>query len=85
MPKKLEIINLYNNNNYEEFQIVLDDYLKLLEQYASKGLGIVFDPIIFEITIELLVKTNKKDIARKYIKYAPKEHLIPLKDDLGME
>jgi len=85
MPKKLEIINLYNNNNYEELQIVLDDYLKLLEQYASKGLGIVFDPIIFEITIELLVKTNKKDIARKYIKYAPKEHLIPLKDDLGME
>jgi len=85
MPQKQEIISLYNDNNFEELNIILDDYLKALELYAGKGLGIVFDPVIFEITIELLIKMDKKKSAQTYIKYAPKEHLIPLKDDLGMK
>lgn len=85
MPQKQEIINLYNDNNLEELKVVLDDYLKALELYAGKGLGIVFDPVIFDITIDLLIKMDKKKSAQTYIKYAPKEHLIPLKDDLGLK
>ena len=59
--------------------------MKALELYAGKGLGIVFDPVIFDITIDLLIKMDKKKSAQTYIKYAPKEHLIPLKDDLGLK
>lgn len=84
MPLKAEIMDLYNRSKYDELENILKDYLVMLDLYASKGLGIVFDPIIFEITMELLINKNQKDLARKYIKYAPKEHLIPLKDDLGM-
>ena len=84
MPKKQEIISLYNDNNFEELSILLEDYLKCLELYASKGLGIVFDPVIFEITMELLIKKGKKKSAQTYIKYVPKEYLLPLKDDLGI-
>ena len=85
MPQKDEIIKLYNENNFDELNVILDDYLKALELYYGKGLGIVFDPVIFQITIDLLIKKGKKNSAKNYIKYVPKEHLIPLKDDLGLK
>lgn len=84
MPQKSQIIDLYSRSQYEELGKILEEYLVSLELYASKGLGIVFDPVVFEITMELLIYRNQKDLARKYIKFAPKEHLIPLKDDLEM-
>lgn len=85
MPQKDNIIKLYNDNNFEELQVVLNDYLEVLDLYYKKGLGIVFDPVIFQITIDLLVKMDKKNLAKNYIKYVPKEYFIPLEDDLGLK
>lgn len=85
MPQKDNIIKLYNENNFDELKVILDDYLVCLETYYKKGLGIVFDPVIFQITIDLLMKMNKKTAAKNYIKYVPKEYFIPLEDDLGLK
>lgn len=84
-PQKSHILKLYSDNNFEELENILKDYIDMLYLYASKGLTIIFDPVIFEITMEILSQKGHMEIVRKCIKNAPKEHLIPLKVDLEIK
>lgn len=85
LPQKSNIINLYNNKRFDELEEILAEYIDVLNKYAAKGLCVVFDPIIFQITIDVIITKGNVALARKFIKYAPKEHLLPLNIDLGIK
>ncbi len=77
-PLKNEIIDLYQKKDYEKLEEILKKYTDLLYYYYTKKLCLVFDPVIFDITKELLIKQEKKEYVEELIKMCPKEHLIPL-------
>lgn len=85
MPLKEEIVKLYEEENWTELETVLSDYIAMIEIYAKKRMGIAFDPEIFDITVKLLKKTGSDELAHKAKKYMPKQYLIPLSEDLGIE
>lgn len=85
MPLKAEIIDLYKNEKWTELEAMLSEFIEIIAVYARKRMGIAFDPEIFDITIELLKHRGRNELAEKAKKYMPKEYLIPLSEDLGIE
>ena len=77
-PLKPQIISLYQEKKYEDLEQILDKYLEKLNFYYNKNLGIIFDSVIFDITIDLLIYQGKLNYARKLIDLVPKEHKISL-------
>ena len=69
---------MYQEKKYEDLEQILDKYLEKLNFYYNKNLGIIFDSVIFDITIDLLIYQGKLNYARKLIDLVPKEHKISL-------
>lgn len=78
MPIKDELVEAYNNENFEELSLMLSEYRELIYKYYKKGLGLCFDPDILEMQIELYIMEGKQKYADKVAKLVPEQHLKPI-------
>lgn len=77
-PLKAEILKLYGEKKYSELKDILSLYMEKLGFYYTKKLGFVFDPVIFDIVIELLIVEGREKYANELIALVPKQHKIPM-------
>lgn len=62
--KKLYILELYLQQDYDQLKEEMKEYLQALKDYAKKEIGFCFDREIFEIAMHLLIIEAKTDADR---------------------
>lgn len=77
-PLKNDILKLYGEKNYDELRKILEPYLLKVEYWYSKKLGLSFDPVIFDILVELLIMDGREKYAKELINMIPKQHKVPM-------
>ena len=78
-PLKPEILKLYGEKKYDELKDILSLYIEKLGYYYTKKLGFVFDPVIFNIVIDILIDEGREKYANELIALVPKQHMIPMR------
>lgn len=77
-PMKEEILRLHDAGLYDELAAKLAPYKKLLDKNFKEGLGLCFDPEIFECMMDVLKKDGKEEYAEQVRALVPPEHFEPI-------
>lgn len=70
-PLKDKISALYDNGDFKALKLILNEYIKVLEDNNQRGIAVVFDEDIFRITWEVLQKEDKSYIIRNVLSKIP--------------
>ena len=74
MPIKKLLVQLYQQERYEELNTILMPYRKALRACQKKGLGLCFDKEIFDMTMDLLQREDRGAYVKKLRALVPKQH-----------
>lgn len=58
---RLEITELYNNENYEQVMLKLNEYIKAVKSYVTKKIGLCFDRQMFLIAVHMMLIEIEQD------------------------
>lgn len=78
-PQKAELERLHSEGNTAELKKRLKGYMNMMDMYARKGLGLCFDPDIFEWTMEI-VRADEGDEREQELRgLVPESHMQPIR------
>lgn len=73
-----EILSLYENNDFEQLEIIFDELEKETLFYLRRNLGLCVSKEYFEIICELLKYHKKEYLVQKLEALIPPEHMTPI-------
>ena len=79
MPLKEQILSLYEAGHLDEVELLLTDYLTVLEKYLKMNMVMCFDSDILDVVKQLYLTYGKKPIVQKINHYVLKEDLLPIR------
>ena len=77
-PIKKVLVQLYQQERFEELNAVLKPYRSALRSCQKKGLGLCFDKEIFDMTMHLLRLEGRNAYVKKLQALVPKQHWEPM-------
>ena len=78
MPQKDMIRELFQEQKYDEAELVLRDYINVLEKYMELGMVICFDPEFLEFVKKLYAINGHNEIVTYIDKNVLSEDLVPI-------
>lgn len=78
MPLKEQILSLYQAERLDEVELLLTDYLTVLNKYLKMNMVLCFDNDILDVVKNLYLLYGKKAIVQKINKYILAEDLLPI-------
>ena len=78
MPMKSTLVQLHQEERWEELNELLKPYRSALWACYKKKLGLCFDKDIFEMTMEILLREGSKTYVRKLRAMVPESHWEPM-------
>ena len=78
MPLKAQILSLYEAGYLDEVELLLTDYLTVLNKYLKMNMVMCFDSDILDVVKKLYLTYGKKAIVQKIDRYVLKEDLQPI-------
>ncbi|MBO5836626.1 MAG: hypothetical protein J6Q92_01895 [Oscillospiraceae bacterium] len=78
MPIKKVLVQLYQQERYEELNALLKPYRSALRSCQKKGLGLCFDKEIFDMTMHILRLEGRNAYAQTLQMLVPKQHWEPM-------
>ena len=78
MPMKSALVQLHQEERWEELNELLKPYRSALWACYKKKLGLCFDKDIFEMTMDILLREGSKTYVRKLRAMVPESHWEPL-------
>lgn len=78
MPMKSTLVQLHQEERWEELNELLKPYRSALWACYKKKLGLCFDKDIFEMTMDILLREGSKTYVRKLRAMVPESHWEPL-------
>lgn len=78
MPLKDRILSLYEAGHLDEVELLLTDYLTVLNKYLKMNMVMCFDADLLNVVKELYLSYGKKAIVQKIDRYVLQEDLMPI-------
>lgn len=78
MPLKARILSLYEAGQLDEVELLLTDYLTVLNKYLKMNMVMCFDSDLLDVVKKLYLMYGKKAIVQKINRYVLKEDLQPI-------
>lgn len=78
MPLKAQILSLYEAGYLDEVELLLTDYLTVLNKYLKMNMVMCFDSDLLDVVKKLYLTYGKKAIVQKINRYVLKEDLQPI-------
>lgn len=75
IPVKEEIFQMYDEDQKEDLEEILEEYLTILMQYEKKKYAVCFDPDIWKIALEILKERGLEKNVKHLESYVFPEHL----------
>ena len=79
MPLKERILTLYEAGLLDEVELLLTDYLTVLNKYLRMNMVLCFDSDILDVVKKVYLAYGQKAIVRKIDNYVLQEDLLPIK------
>ena len=76
MPKKPQIKRLYDDDRFDELEIILSDYIAVLRKYLKKNIVVCFDEDILDVVRILFLKNGNEAFVNKIDRYVLEEDLM---------
>ena len=73
-PRKEAILSLYARGNLSETRSLLLEYSTRLEKHMKKGLGLCFDPELFEVLMAIYLSEGRVNFAASVRASVPQQH-----------
>lgn len=79
MPLKERVKSLMDARRFDEAELIMKDYLSVLEKYLGMGIAFCFDKDYLDMARELYIINGQKEVAESIDRYVLPEDLKPIK------
>ena len=78
MPKKEYIMDLFQAQKYDEVELLLEEYIKVIEKYLTYNIVVCFDRDLLNIVKQLYIKNGLLGVADQIDQYVLEEDEEPI-------